>query len=170
LRLCAKRLKIKSERLLRNITDRKERADPSIPAALGGGGPPPGRTSASPFPSSKPSVNGTAPLANGHRPPKITIKPPTRKAAFSVGKRDVPAQTPFAEMPALIRTADGMNAFAQLARDADIDPTELRPYLPPDLDAQVQLLTPMSVKEEQDDDAEESLWSADSGLGDKRKW
>ncbi|KAJ7346467.1 hypothetical protein DFH08DRAFT_700766 [Mycena albidolilacea] len=152
LRQCAKRLKLKADRLLRNITDRKERADPVIPAALGGGGP-----TSSPFPS-KP--NGAV---NGHRLPTITIKPPrkpfndtSRKSSFSTGtvlKRE--PTLPFAEMPALVRTAEGMNAFA-LADDSP-DPLHLRQYLPPDLDV---------VKvEETDEDAADAM-----DVGDKRPW
>lgn len=152
MRQCAKRLKLKADRLLRNITDRKERADPVIPAALGGGGP-----TSSPFPS-KP--NGAV---NGHRLPTITIKPPrkpfndaSRKSSFSAGtvlKRE--PTLPFAEMPALVRTAEGMNAFAQA--DVSPDPLHLRQYLPPDLDV---------VKvEETDEDAADAM-----DVGDKRPW
>ncbi|KAJ7469317.1 hypothetical protein B0H11DRAFT_1393341 [Mycena galericulata] len=170
LRQCAKRLKLKADRLLRNITDRKERADPVIPAALGGGGPAPsaiGTARPSPFPT-KPNglVNG-----NAHRPPTITIKPARKSfndgsrskssSSFSVGtavKRDVHAAAQdFAEMPALTRTAEGMRAFAEA--DADADPVRLRPYLPADIEPSVKL-------EEEDDDA----MDVDGVLGDKRRW
>ncbi|KAJ7454601.1 hypothetical protein B0H11DRAFT_261161 [Mycena galericulata] len=169
LRQCAKRLKLKADRLLRNITDRKERADPVIPAALGGGGPAPsaiGTARPSPFPT-KPNglVNG-----NAHRPPTITIKPArksfndgsrSKSSSFSVGtavKRDVHAAAQdFAEMPALTRTAEGMRAFAEV--DADADPVRLRPYLPADIEPSVKL-------EEEEDDA----MDVDGVLGDKRRW
>ncbi|KAJ7262324.1 hypothetical protein B0H12DRAFT_1321935 [Mycena haematopus] len=160
LRQCAKRLKLKADRLLRNITDRKERADPVIPAALGGGG---GLTthSSSPFPS-KPNgaVNGI------HRTPTITIKPPrkpfndaSRKSSFSSGtvqKRE-PTQ-PFAEMPALVRTAEGMRAFVEA--DLNADPVHLRQYLPPDIDV---------IKVEEEEDASDAM-DVDGMLGDKRPW
>ncbi|KAJ6592683.1 hypothetical protein B0H19DRAFT_1245522 [Mycena capillaripes] len=177
LRQCAKRLKLKADRLLKNITDRKERADPVIPAALGGGGPAPGRTS-SPFPSSQSSakpngaINGTA-----HRPPTITIKP---RKSFNDGsssrrgsasgtalKRDLslsayaPAQK-FEEMPALVRTAEGMRAFA--AADADAGPAALRAYLPADL------LDVVVKQEEVDEDATDAMEVDDGVLGDKRRW
>lgn len=157
---------MKADRLLRNITDRKERADPLIPAALGGGGP---TTSAraSPFPANSKlpngAVNGTV---NGYRPPTITIKPARksfndgrRKGSFSTGtavKREHVAQTPFAEMPALTRTPEGMRAFAEA--DADADPARLRAYLPADLDDAVKL------EEEEDEYAMEGV------IGDKRRW
>ncbi|KAF8210067.1 hypothetical protein K438DRAFT_1959354 [Mycena galopus ATCC 62051] len=166
LRQCAKRLKLKADRLLTNITDRKERADPVIPAALGGGGPaPPTVHSSSPFPS-KPNgaVNGNGSL---HRMPTITIKPPrktfndgSRKSSFSGGtvlKRE--PSLPFAEMPALLRTAEGMSAFADA--DANADPLHLRQYLPPDID--------IIKVEEVDEDASDAM-DVDGILGDKRPW
>ncbi|KAJ6469019.1 SAGA complex protein [Mycena vitilis] len=168
LRQCAKRLKVKGDRLLRNITDRKERADPVIPAALGGGGPSNGHSaSSSPFPS-KPNgvVNGTPRL------PTITIKPPrksfndggSRKGSFSgtTHKREllVPAQK-FEEMPALVRTAEGMRAFA--AAEADASPANLRPYLPADLDAGIVKL------EEMEEDGADAMME-DVAVGDKRRW
>ncbi|KAJ7043378.1 hypothetical protein C8F04DRAFT_1229515 [Mycena alexandri] len=171
LRQCAKRLKLKADRLLRNITDRKERADPLIPAALGGGGPAPGAGSAfarskSPFPS-KP--NGA--FLNGTRPPTITIKPgvarktASRNNSFSTGtavKRELQTQQPFAEMPALVRTAEGMRAFAEAERGAGTDPTLLRSYLPADVEL------PVSVKlEEGDGDDPDAMQGV---LGDKRPW
>ncbi|KAJ7184086.1 hypothetical protein C8R46DRAFT_1208327 [Mycena filopes] len=166
LRKCAKRLKLKADRLLRNITDRKERADPLIPAALGGGGAL-GSTfarSKSPFPPKHNGVNGT-------RPPTITIKPGlarksgSRNDSSSTGtavKRAQHTQQPFAEMPALVRTAEGMRAFADAERGAAADPTLLRSYLPPDVEL------PVSVKLEE---AESAAPDAMQGvLGDKRPW
>ncbi|KAJ6579927.1 hypothetical protein DFH09DRAFT_979251 [Mycena vulgaris] len=166
LRQCAKRLKVKADRLLRNITDRKERADPLIPAALGGGGPSTSTAStarSSPFP---PKVNGHAPA---YRPPTITIKPPrksfpdgARKGSFSGGstavKRESAPQTPFAEMPALVRTPEGMRAFAEA--DLYADPEHLRAYLP--ADAELGIAATVKLEEADDDPME--------GLGDKRRW
>ncbi|KAJ7104234.1 SAGA complex protein [Mycena belliarum] len=146
LRQCASRLKIKAERLLRNITDQKERVNPVIPPALGGGSNTSAR--ASPLP---PKPNGV--VTNGHRPPTITIKP--RKSfngGAAVMKRDVAPQTPFADMPALVRTAEGMRAFT--AADADADPERLRAFLPA---AVVKL----------EDDGDDPM---DGVLGDKRPW
>ncbi|KAJ6499450.1 hypothetical protein C8R45DRAFT_1211212 [Mycena sanguinolenta] len=157
LRQCAKRLKLKADRLLRNITDRKERADPVIPAALGGGGPAPSTAhSSSPFPS-KPNgaVNGI------HRTPTITIKPPRKplndKSFSTVLKRE-PSQ-PFAEMPALVRTAEGMRAFSEA--DVNADPVHLRQYLPPDTDI---------IKVEETEEDTSDAMDVDGALGDKRPW
>ncbi|KAJ7623356.1 hypothetical protein FB45DRAFT_797436 [Roridomyces roridus] len=156
LRKCAKRLKVKADRLLRNITDRKERADPTIPVALGG------TPSARPVAKPNGLVNGNV---NGvHRTPTITIKPPRKDAprtkSSSVVKRDIKAAVQdFEEMPALIRTPDSMRAFAEADAAADAEPACLRPYLPADIE-------PMSAikLEEEEEDSMESM------LGDKRPW
>ncbi|KAK7057323.1 hypothetical protein R3P38DRAFT_2840584 [Favolaschia claudopus] len=160
LRQCAKRLKLKADRLLRNITDRKERADPAIPAALGGGT----VSAPSAFPA-KPNgaVNGSI---NAHRPPTITIKPPrkpmddgSRKSSFPTGSvlRREPPQ-PFAEMGALIRTPEGMRAFADA--DAEPYPLHLRQYLPPELN----VVKVEEIEEEVD------VMDVDGVLGEKRPW
>ncbi|KAJ7215027.1 hypothetical protein GGX14DRAFT_518637 [Mycena pura] len=160
LRQCAIRLQTKANRLLRNLTDRKERADPVIPASLGGGGPP-GPTSLAAKPNGV--VNGAT-----HRPPTITIKPrksfssdPPRRASniggAIVGKSERPQ--PFTEMPALVRTAEGMRAFAEADVAADGNPSALRGYLPADIDSAVKV-------EEDEDDAFAAM---DGTLGDKRR-
>ena len=106
LRLCASRLKVKAERLLRNITDRKERADPSIPTDL----------LVRRIPHHK--SNGI----NGHiRPVSLPIAP---RPLSAVVRRPTPSITPaptpsrrdlpFADSPAIVRTAEGMGAFSEL--------------------------------------------------------
>lgn len=88
-----KRLQVKAERLLKHITDRKERADPSIPSDL----PRVNRRSASHTRS--PSVNM----------PRSSIIIPARP------RRDVA----FAESPAIIRTPEGMTFFRDLDHQVD---------------------------------------------------
>ncbi|KAJ7776048.1 hypothetical protein DFH07DRAFT_74082 [Mycena maculata] len=167
LRQCAKRLKVKADRLLHNITDRKERADPVIPPALGGGGPtvPSATPRASPLPS-KP--NGVARL------PTITIKPPrkptdaSRKGSFTAGagvvvkRTHAPAQL-FEEMPALTRTAEGMRAFVAAEAGA-ADPSALREYLPADLDLLEKRDVPVKLEEE-----DSPMMDIDV-VGGKRRW
>ncbi|KAK0226915.1 hypothetical protein EDD85DRAFT_854061 [Armillaria nabsnona] len=104
LRHCVNRLKGKADKLLRNITDRKERADPVIPAALQG-----------------PKLNG---MVNGYSRPgmvhhRSSSSGPLAKAivkptGVSLQRRDLP----FADSPALIRTQHGMSLFAKLNHDS----------------------------------------------------
>ncbi|RXW25716.1 hypothetical protein EST38_g158 [Candolleomyces aberdarensis] len=96
LRPCVDRLKVKAERLLKYITDRKDRTDPQIPFDL-----------APPQPGiARPRMNG-----NLHRRTPSTI-PPLPVASSSSRKLDLP----FADTPALIRTPEGMVAFRELDR------------------------------------------------------
>ncbi|KAF4620397.1 hypothetical protein D9613_001187 [Agrocybe pediades] len=108
LRPCVKRLKAKAEKLLKYITDRKERADPPIPSDL---------------PSSstgvvRPRVNGTT--VNGRashtRSPSIVLASKTGTPSIIIPprpRRDVE----FGESPAIIRTVEGMKLFADLERE-----------------------------------------------------
>ncbi|KAF9262573.1 hypothetical protein L218DRAFT_391960 [Marasmius fiardii PR-910] len=113
LRKCAMRLQQKAERLLQNITDRRERTDPHIPPELSG------------------SSSGTHTKLNGHingighartytpssskasTPPNKHISPLKSTASSAKGPRK---DIPFAEMPALVRTGEGMALFRQLDR------------------------------------------------------
>ncbi|KAK0205982.1 hypothetical protein DFS33DRAFT_1311529 [Desarmillaria ectypa] len=114
LRHCVNRLKGKAEKLLRNITDRKERSDPVIPAALQG-----------------PKLNGV----NGYSRPgmvhhRSSSSGPLAKAivkptAVPIHRRDLP----FADSPALIRTQHGMSLFAKLNQDSP-SRDELRVFAP----------------------------------------
>ncbi|KAG7446095.1 uncharacterized protein BT62DRAFT_895695 [Guyanagaster necrorhizus] len=130
LRHCVNRLKGKAEKLLRNITDRKERADPVIPAALQG-----------------PKVNG---MVNGYsRPgmvhPRSSSSAPLAKTivkptAVPLQRRDLP----FADSPALIRTQHGMSLFAKLNHDSP-PRDELRVFAP---DYQSDDVDPIEAKVE----------------------
>ncbi|KAI0752833.1 hypothetical protein C8Q80DRAFT_1351282 [Daedaleopsis nitida] len=106
LRQCASRLQAKAERLLKHITDFRERADPVIPGEV--------------------RVKGTATRVNGtslngssrHHGLGLRSPSPTKQSAPVPGhakKRD----TTFEESPALVRTQAGMSTFLQLEREVD---------------------------------------------------
>ncbi|KAJ3748436.1 SAGA complex protein [Lentinula detonsa] len=107
----ALRLKAKAEKLLANITDRKERADPHIPYDFSSSG------------AIHPKINGINGRAHTRSPsvasssssklPSITIKTSfLAKAVTKIPRRD----TSFEESPALIRTPEGMTMFRDLDR------------------------------------------------------
>ncbi|EED85385.1 predicted protein [Postia placenta Mad-698-R] len=106
LRMCAKRLKVKAERLLKNITDWKERADPVIPADIASGG-------------TRLRPNGVA--LNGHKrfhsPVAVKSPSPGKAIPIAAGSKKARGDIPFEERPAVVRTADGMAAFMQLDRE-----------------------------------------------------
>ncbi|KAJ6626723.1 hypothetical protein B0H10DRAFT_2211001 [Mycena sp. CBHHK59/15] len=185
LRTCAKRLKVKAERLLRNITDRKERADPPIPtAALSTA------RSRSTTLTHSPANYLSAPTPSATAKQTILIKPPARKptavkrdpalafaavsSAVSLSLSALAPAGPFAESPALTRTPEGMRAFAALARGPVPDAGRLRAYLP--LGA-----VPLGVKVEEEEEEGEGVGEEEGGgqgawmdgdavVGDKRKW
>ena len=108
LRQCAMRLKAKAERLLKNITDRKERVDPPVPSDVSRGG--------------TPKLNGTS--VNGHsatrvRPVAFTKSPSPTKALDSRRAATPRRDAPFPDQPAIVRTAEGMAEFLQLDRELD---------------------------------------------------
>ncbi|KAK1231020.1 Transcriptional activator spt7 [Marasmius sp. AFHP31] len=112
LRKCAQRLKQKADRLLQNITDRKERADPHIPNELQSGAPT----------KLNGHINGVG-HARTYTPSVTSSKsstPPTRSSAPSrgvaTGSKSTRKDVPFAEMPALVRTGEGMALFRELDR------------------------------------------------------
>jgi len=98
---------MKADKLLKNITDRKERTDPFIPSNLS--------TISS---STKLKPNGTS--TNGHIHGSVSIiskqsssaKPSHRRRLFRL-------DTPFAETPAITRSGDGMSRFAALDKGLD---------------------------------------------------
>lgn len=95
-----KRLKVKAERLLKYITDRKERTDPPIPSDL-------------------PSTGVARPRMNGHggshtRSPSLTNGSTPISRTSTKYRRDIP----FADTPAIVRTPEGMARFLELDRDA----------------------------------------------------
>jgi len=120
LRLCATRLKAKAEHLLKYITDRKERADPSVPLDLTV------PMSGHRAPSHPPTrINGI----NGHVHHSLSLLPsrPPSSNDSRTGRRLTPALTPprrvrgqsFGESPAIERTAEGMAAIFELGKSLD---------------------------------------------------
>lgn len=116
LRPCVKRLKLKADRLLKYITDRKERTDPPIPSDIV-------VTNVA-----RPKLNGHASngsingRAHSHRrspsfptiPKSVTpsTKPSTPLPTKSVPRRNLP----FPDTPAISRTPEGMALFLRLDR------------------------------------------------------
>jgi transcriptional activator SPT7 len=99
LRLCAKRLQLKAQKLMKHITDRRERADPTIPTDLT---------------KTHPKMNG---LVNGHT---HHSSPPLRNGTPTITDTSKSENgTPFEESPAIIRTVAGMSTFLQLDRGVD---------------------------------------------------
>jgi transcriptional activator SPT7 len=110
LRLCASRLQVKAERLLKNITDRKERVDPPIPSDL----------SMRRTPHKVNGVNGharTPSQPSVHRPPTTHYQryTPTITPAPTTPRRDLP----FSESLAIMRTPEGMASFRELDQALD---------------------------------------------------
>lgn len=152
LRLCAKRLQHKAQKLLKNITDRKERTDPSIPLNFGG---------------SQPKVNG---FVNGHshhysppsRPSSANYKHPTKS------QRDLP----FSETPAIMRTSSGMSTFLQLNQEMDRKRGTSKSNLPPAQGNLAERLKDLAVQEEHDSDSDTVYSPKDESpgtIGEKRK-
>ncbi|CCM01012.1 uncharacterized protein FIBRA_03060 [Fibroporia radiculosa] len=108
LRLCAKRLKVKAEQLLKNITDWKERVDPAIPTNI-------------PQFTALPGPNGVS--ANGHArypPPTISKAPSPGKAIPKIpGSRKARGHLQFEDALAITRSPAGMSSFARLDHALD---------------------------------------------------
>ncbi|KAF9476670.1 hypothetical protein BDN70DRAFT_882134 [Pholiota conissans] len=151
LRPCVKRLKVKAERLLKHITDRKERADPPIPSDL------PSATGVA-----RPRINGTNGYLNGRAtsntlsPPSNMGYTPTYKAISAKSRRDIP----FSDTPAIIRTPEGMAMFMGL--DRDVGALHPKSALSHTLR---ELAPPMEYESEGEDD----MVVDGASLGDKRK-
>ncbi|KAI5116535.1 hypothetical protein M0805_009046 [Coniferiporia weirii] len=146
LRMCAKRLQEKAIRLLKNITDRRDRIDPPVPPEL----------------RSTPAVNGV--MLNGHAR-KHSATPVPKTSAITAPKR-IPSVSPppqprrevsFADSPAFVRTAAGMSVFRELDRDLDggnvAGPSRLRQI----------------IEGSESDDEGYAVEAANGVLGDKRK-
>lgn len=160
LRLCAKRLRAKAEKLLKNITDRKERTDPPIPPHL----------------SSKP--NGI--LANGHSKHRSVSIPSTSKQS-SPGKhtpgpsnrRRFKLDAPFGETPAIVRSADGMGTFLALDRELGSGERDALGVGTSKIDEKLReyAVTVEEIESETEDgpSLSNSPMSVDSVIGEKRK-
>jgi transcriptional activator SPT7 len=145
LRQCAMRLKKKADRLLQNITDRKERIDPSLPPSLSLSSRSSSPVQTRPTAVARPKVNGT-----GHAH-KRSLSSTTQQSITPKQRIDLP----FAECPALERTPHGMATFRMLESEAG--PSSI----PNGYNA--------SASPEYDSEADDSLMVVDNDLGEKRK-
>ncbi|RPD57818.1 hypothetical protein L226DRAFT_575970 [Lentinus tigrinus ALCF2SS1-7] len=107
LRQCATRLKAKAERLLKNITDYKERADPVIPGEV-------------PVRGMTPRMNGVTLNGTSRHHSTFRSPSPTKPTIVLPGQsKKIQRDTTFAESSALLRSQTGMTAFLELERDVD---------------------------------------------------
>ncbi|KAG6856011.1 hypothetical protein H0H87_008413 [Tephrocybe sp. NHM501043] len=121
LRPCVKRLKLKADRLLKYITDRKERADPPIPSDIAA------------THIARPKINGSGAL-NGqsyshNRSPSLPSisksSTPTMKASPSLSAKPIPRRdAPFPDTPAIARTPTGMALFSNINRIVSTNPDD----------------------------------------------
>ncbi|KAJ3511037.1 hypothetical protein NLJ89_g4335 [Agrocybe chaxingu] len=141
LRQCANRLRVKAERLLMHITDRKERWDPAIPSDL-----------PSPTGVARVKINGTNGHMNGRsshtRSPSLpqpsTPTSSLAKHSYTIGSR-LRHGTSFQDSTAIIRTPEGMATF----RDLD---TQTGSFQPPNTLASA--LRDMAITVEYESDSE----------------
>ena len=166
LRQCVKRLQAKAEKLLKYITDRKDRLDPSIPSGL-----------PSPTGIARPRINGN----NGYdhsshtRSPSYTLGSKSSTPTFSTFHRpSVPTHlrhatcdVQFPDTPALIRTGEGMMTFLNL---------DLQISLPNPKNGLARELRDLAFVLEYEDETssdirtpDDSAMIVDSTSGDKRK-
>ncbi|KAI0774954.1 hypothetical protein BD413DRAFT_611933 [Trametes elegans] len=166
LRQCASRLKVKAERLLKNITDLKERTDPVIPGEVSVRG-------------ITPRANGVSINGNGRLPPRPSFRSPspTKQSAPLPGQsRKIQRDTTFSESSAIVRSQAGMSTFLHLDKDVDA-------FLSQQLDSSGSQLHAPDLKRRLlqyavvvDDDADggslpssHSLSTVDGDVGTKRK-
>ena len=155
LRLCAMRLKAKADRLLRNITDRRDRLDPIIPSDVLSRG-------------STPRVNGI----NGHvvgRARPVTKSPSPFKPTIIVNGRQPRRDGTPSDEATFERTAEGMATFIRLDRalEARLKETHLtNGHAGPTLEEQLAQYTPVHPD---DDHRDGSPSTIDGGVGEKRK-
>ncbi|KZT22458.1 hypothetical protein NEOLEDRAFT_1097621 [Neolentinus lepideus HHB14362 ss-1] len=148
LRGCATRLKAKAERLLKNITDRKERLDPVIPPVLG----------------SNPKVNGfqhTFRPRSPISPPQVVApkKPSPGPVKIIVPARQPGEKVPFPDSYTIDRTPEGMALFKHL--DEQLEHGD-HAYVTEKLREVIGgIVSPPPPPAEQ--------WTSDGDVGDKRK-
>jgi transcriptional activator SPT7 len=159
-------LQAKAEKLLKYITDRKDRLDPSIPSGL-----------PSPTGIARPRMNGNNGLS-GHSshirspsytlgsksstPTSSTLPRPSTLTHLRLATRDIQ----FSDTPALIRTGDGMMTFLDF--DLHIESPNLRS----DLAQKLRDLAPILEYEDESSDIhapDDSAMIVNSASGDKRK-
>ncbi|KAH8110536.1 hypothetical protein DFH11DRAFT_1514277 [Phellopilus nigrolimitatus] len=154
LRMCAKRLQEKAHRLLKNITDRRDRLDPPVPVEL--------------------RTNGV--IVNGHsRKHSMTPIPKARansistsalkKSAASTPTPPPPRRELFEDSPAFVRSAAGMSSFLEL--DCDLDNVDTSGAGPSRLPVIEKLRRIVEGSEEEEDVYGMETMNGD--VGDKRK-
>ncbi|TFK33829.1 hypothetical protein BDQ12DRAFT_727456 [Crucibulum laeve] len=166
LRQCVKRLKAKADRLLKYITDRKDRTDPSIPTEL------PAATGIA-----RPKLNGVNGFVNGRSHTRSPSYPLAKSMSNTTIKPSVPLPTrrlsrrdlPFPETPAITRTPAGMSTFLQLDK-------ELQDTAGPSqqlVDRLREMVPPIEYESESETDKshtpDDSAMAVDGVVGDKRK-
>ncbi|KAF8815964.1 hypothetical protein BYT27DRAFT_6482270 [Phlegmacium glaucopus] len=167
LRQCVKRLQAKAETLLKYITDRKDRLDPTIPSGL-----------PSPTGIARPRINGSNGYLGSHsshtRSPSFTIgsksSTPTSstfyKSSVPIHLRRPPRDAQFSDTPALIRTGEGMVTFLDFDRQIG------SPNPRKDLAHKLRDLAPIVDYEDESPDVhtpDDSAMIVDGASGDKRK-
>ncbi|KAF5387200.1 hypothetical protein D9757_006885 [Collybiopsis confluens] len=137
------RLKVKADKLLANVTDRKERIDPHLPSDLA--------------PSATLKLNGINGRAHTRTPSLSRSSTMTSKSSLSSSLPKVfkiPRRSSvFEESPALVRTPEGMAKFRELDQSLQAGPSSA-------VDTRMREM----VSELEDDYDSES-----ANLGDKRK-
>ncbi|TBU46661.1 hypothetical protein BD309DRAFT_953609 [Dichomitus squalens] len=161
LRQCASRLKAKAERLLKNITDYKERTDPIIPGEV-------------PFRGITPRVNGITLNGTSHHFPGSVFRSPspTKQAAPLPGQsKKIQRDTTFPESSAYVRTQAGMRTFLQLERDVDeyLSRTPVSEETDPTVQQLKERLLRYAVRLEDDAEPDGVLSTVDGEVGVKRK-
>ena len=165
LRQSVKRLRVKADRLLKYITDRKERAEPPIPSDL------------AVTHVARPKVNGHVALnGRGHshkRTPSFpstipksgtpAIKLPTSVSATTNASR---ASLQLPDTPAITRTREGMALFWSL--DHDIMQAS-HPGSSTDTQSLLRKLQEFTPSVEDSSEPESDVQTPDSNSGDKRK-
>lgn len=145
------RLKVKAERLLKHITDRKERQDPSIPSDL------PSHTGIA-----RPRINGSNGHINGRsshtRSPSLTIMTKSSTNMLSKARRNAS----FEDSPAILRTPEGMAKFLDL--DKGVGSSQPKSTLAHTL----REMAP-TVEGESDSDDDSAMVVDGAVAGDKRK-
>ena len=167
LRQSVKRLKVKADRLLKYITDRKERAEPPIPSEL------------AVTHVARPKLNGHVALnGRGHshkRTPsfpstihKSGSQTPTIKLTTSVSATTNASRVnlQFDDTPAITRTREGMARFSRL--DHDIMQAS-HPGSNTDTKSLLKKLQEFSPSVEDSSEPESDVQTPDSNSGDKRK-
>ncbi|OCB85846.1 hypothetical protein A7U60_g7200 [Sanghuangporus baumii] len=178
LRQCAKRLQQKANRLLKNITDRRDRLDPPVPSPI---------DATHPRMPNGVMVNGHS----GHSRKHSAATTPVPKMPIVIKKSAPPSRTmsiappsppptrrdlTFGEQPAFVRTVEGMAAWSALDRELSasvevkLEPENLAgPSRLPIADKLRQIIVSGSGSSESEEEDEFAMEPVNGEVGDKRK-